>query len=141
MSDEKSTALSFATELDNEFLFSKFCLEILSQADYSTIVFALIEAGYRWHLGYITLEHGLERSARHPVLVVDVRVKTMWREIRPQQNSGKILNVSKILTCVAKARYRVAARMLNSCASAAAAKDKICMPETQPAGTLSRPKI
>jgi len=140
MADDNK-ALTFASELDNEFLFSKFCLEILNQADYSTIVFALLEAGYRWHLGYITLEHGLKRSARHPVLVVDVRGKTMWREPRPQQNSGKILNVSKILTCVAKARYRVAAHTLNSCASAAAAKDKIRMPETKPAGTLSRPKI
>ena len=140
MTDDNK-ALTFASELDNEFLFSKFCLEILNQADYSTIVFALLEAGYRWHLEYITLESGLNYSIMFPTLAVDVHRKTMWREPRPLQNIGKILNVGKILTCVAKARYRVAAHMLDSCSSAAAAKDKILMSKPRPAGTLSRPKI
>lgn len=140
MADDNK-ALTFASELDNEFLFQKFCCEILNQDDYSTIIFALLEAGYRWQLEYMTLESGLDLCSMFPTLAVDVREKTMWREPRPKQNTGEILHVSKILTCVAKARYRVAAHMLDSCSSAAAAKDKILMSKPRPAGTLSRPKI
>ncbi len=47
---------TFASELDSEFIFPGFCLEIQNQKDHALILIALLDAGYKWSGDYINSE-------------------------------------------------------------------------------------